>query len=188
MASQAKITPAMGAPNPADIAAAAPQATYTSGFSFVGSTVRMSAPTEEPKWSTGPYCPTDAPPLAEINAAVVDKNPSLTGKGVEARCVLSIVSAGPCQRSIAKALLSPKMNRAAVTNANQRVMSAPKRVTSADSEVIKESMRSTPNTKRFAATPPKTPMIAPTSSMRSNSNVISCRLRVMSNTSTLQSF
>ena len=49
IASQAKTTPAIGAPNPADIAAAAPQATYTSGFNFVGSTDLTSAPTEEPK-------------------------------------------------------------------------------------------------------------------------------------------
>ena len=187
IASQAKTTPAIGATNPADIAAAAPQATYTSGFNFVGSTDLTSAPTEEPKWSTGPYWPTDAPPLAEINAAVVDKNPSRTGKGVETRCVLRIVSAGPCQRSMSKARFNPKIKRAAATSAIQRVTSNPIKLALIGSDVIKASISKTPSTKRFAATPPEIPMIAPTRSMRSNSNVIPCAAELMSNTSALQS-
>ena len=32
----------------------------------------------EPKWTNGPYCPTEAPPLAEINAASVDPRPRRT--------------------------------------------------------------------------------------------------------------
>ena len=88
---------------------------------------------------------------------------------------------------MSKARFNPKIKRAAATSAIQRVTSNPIKLALIGSDVIKASISKTPSTKRFAATPPEIPMIAPTRSMRSNSNVIPCAADLMSNTSALQS-
>ena len=69
-ASWAKIMPAMGALNPAEIAAATPQAMSTSFEMFVFVSLEMRVERVAPKCTKGPYWPTDAPPPAEINAAL----------------------------------------------------------------------------------------------------------------------
>ena len=55
IASDTNTTAAIGAPNPAEIAAATPHATYISGVSRVGNKARTWAPTDAPKCRTGPY-------------------------------------------------------------------------------------------------------------------------------------
>ena len=39
-----------------------------------------------PKWTNGPYCPTDAPPPAEIRAARVEPKPALMSSSLSVRC------------------------------------------------------------------------------------------------------
>ena len=95
IASWAKIIPPIGELNPADIAAATPHPIKISFESKPGSTLFKILPIVPPRWTKGPYCPTDAPPLADTNAAKVDKKPVFGSSCSEGLCALKITSAGP---------------------------------------------------------------------------------------------
>ena len=86
MASCAKISPAMGALKPAAIAPATPHPMNTSVVSTPPVICRRKLPIVAPKCTSGPYCPTDAPPLAEMKAASVDPKPARTSSSLSARC------------------------------------------------------------------------------------------------------
>ena len=77
-ASCAKIIPAMGALNPEEIAAATPQAIKTSCLTKLRENFVIIVEIVAPKWTRGPYWPTEAPALAEINAASVEPRPTFT--------------------------------------------------------------------------------------------------------------
>ena len=65
-----------------------------------------------PKCTKGPYCPTDAPPLADTKAEKVDKNPVLGSRSCDGLCALSITSAGPWYLSIFSVLFTKIINTA----------------------------------------------------------------------------
>ena len=68
--------PASGAPNPAEIAAATPLPIIMScGILGMKLCLLINEDTVAPKCTKGPYMPTDAPPLIEINEARVDPKP-----------------------------------------------------------------------------------------------------------------
>ena len=77
MASWAKIIPANGALKPADIAAATPPPRIISVLIRSLRIALIHEPKVAPKCTNGPYCPTDAPPAAERNAARVLATPVL---------------------------------------------------------------------------------------------------------------
>ena len=68
MASCAKIIPPIGELNPAEIAAATPHPMNVSFVSKSGNRLFIILPIVPPKCTRGPYCPTEAPPLAETKA------------------------------------------------------------------------------------------------------------------------
>ena len=72
-----------------------------------------------PRCTKGPYCPTDAPPLADTKAEKVDKNPVLGSSSCDGLCALSITSAGPWYLSIFNVLLT-KIIKAAQVIKNKR--------------------------------------------------------------------
>ena len=82
----ANTTPAMGALNPAAIAPATPQPINTSVVRTPPVACRRKLPIVAPKCTSGPYCPTDAPPLAEMKAASVEPNPARTSSSLSVRC------------------------------------------------------------------------------------------------------
>ena len=65
-----------------------------------------------PRCTKGPYCPTDAPPLADTKAEKVDKNPVLGSRSCDGLCALSITSAGPWYLSIFSVLFTKIINTA----------------------------------------------------------------------------
>ena len=78
--------PASGALKPAEIAAATPQPII---ISIVMRSLRVAfsnAPKVAPKCTSGPYCPTDAPPAAEKNAASVLAMPTFTSNSLSTLC------------------------------------------------------------------------------------------------------
>ena len=77
IASCAKIMPANGAPNPAEIAPATPQPRKTSIESNSRVNFFKVVPIVAPKWTNGPYKPIDAPPDALISAVKLDRYPTL---------------------------------------------------------------------------------------------------------------
>ena len=79
--SWANIIPAKGAPNPADIAAATPLPIIISWGIFGINFCRLiNEDTVAPKCTRGPYIPTEAPPLIDINEANVDPKPPFKSK------------------------------------------------------------------------------------------------------------
>ena len=72
-ASCAKIMPARGAPNPAEMAPATPQPIKTSVDNRSLVIAFKEVPIVAPKWTSGPYNPTEEPPLALIRATKDDK-------------------------------------------------------------------------------------------------------------------
>ena len=78
IASWAKRIPAIGALKPADIAAATPHAIKMSRSSSIRLNRTIISETVAPKCTSGPYWPTEAPPLALISAARVDPIPRRT--------------------------------------------------------------------------------------------------------------
>ncbi len=86
MASWANTIPAIGAPKPAEIAPATPQPMNTSIEKIPPVTRRNRLPITPPKCTSGPYWPTEAPPLAEINAAKVEANPFLWSSWLSGIC------------------------------------------------------------------------------------------------------
>ena len=107
------MTPAKGALNPAEIAAATPHPIKISGFILNLKYFLMNRPIVEPKWTRGPYCPTDPPPLITINAARVDPKPFLVSDAAFSLCAAYIESAGPAQRVIFSHFLNPVIKSAA---------------------------------------------------------------------------
>ena len=85
-ASWAKIKPAIGALNPADIAAAVPQPMKTSVLNMFFVKNLILVPKVAPKCTSGPYWPTDAPPPALIKAAKVEKYPVLMSISLSVLC------------------------------------------------------------------------------------------------------
>ena len=65
-----------------------------------------------PRCTKGPYCPTDAPPLADTKAEKVDKNPVLESRSCDGLCALSITSAGPWYLLIFSVLFTKIINKA----------------------------------------------------------------------------
>ena len=65
--------PASGAPKPAEIAPATPHPRNTSVDSKSLVSALSEVPIVAPRWTNGPYCPTEAPPLALISATKVDR-------------------------------------------------------------------------------------------------------------------
>ena len=79
--SWANIIPARGAPNPAEIAAATPLPIIIScGILGINVWRLMKEDTVAPKWTKGPYIPTEAPPLMEMKEANVDPKPPFRSK------------------------------------------------------------------------------------------------------------
>ena len=60
-----------GGIKPAEIAAATPQPMKMSFDKSPGILLLIKFPIVPPRWTNGPYCPTDAPPLAEIKAEML---------------------------------------------------------------------------------------------------------------------
>ena len=108
-ASCAKTIPAIGALKPAAIAPATPQPMNISVLSTPPVVCRKKLPIVAPKWTSGPYWPTDAPPLAEMKAASVDPKPDLTSSSLSLRCAAWMASAGPCHRLIPNTRRTTKM-------------------------------------------------------------------------------
>ena len=75
-----------------------------------------------PKCTNGPYWPTDAPPLAEINAENVERNPVFTSNSVDGLWALKITSAGPWYRDILSDLLTRIIMMAAKNRKTNGVM------------------------------------------------------------------
>jgi len=74
--SWANIIPAIGAPKPAEIAAATPLPIIIScGILGIKDCFLINEDTVAPKCTKGPYIPTDAPPLIDMNDANVEPNP-----------------------------------------------------------------------------------------------------------------
>ena len=85
-ASCAKTIPAIGALNPAAMAPATPQPINMSVLSAPPVVCLRKLPIVAPKCTSGPYWPTDAPPLAEMKAARVDPKPDFTSSSLSLRC------------------------------------------------------------------------------------------------------
>ena len=85
MASCAKTKPAMGALKPAAMAPATPHPINTSVVRTPPVICLRKLPIVAPKCTSGPYCPTDAPPLAEMKAASVDPKPARTSSSLSVR-------------------------------------------------------------------------------------------------------
>ena len=113
MASCANTTPAIGALKPAAIAPATPHPMNTSVVSMPPVSARNALPMVAPKWTSGPYWPTDAPPPAEISAANVEPNPERISSSLSVRWAAKILSAGPCQRVMPNSLRTCRIRKAA---------------------------------------------------------------------------
>ena len=85
----------MGAPKPDEIAPATPHPMNISAVIGVMNFSLSHEPIVAPKCTIGPYCPTEAPPAAEKNAAKVLSKPALTFSSLSSRCAAYILSAGP---------------------------------------------------------------------------------------------
>ena len=109
IASCAKTIPAIGALKPAAMAPATPQPMNISVLSTPPVVCRKKLPIVAPKWTSGPYWPTDAPPLAEMKAASVDPKPDLISSSLSLRCAAWMASAGPCHRLIPNTRRTTKM-------------------------------------------------------------------------------
>ena len=66
---------------------------------FFGNKLLISAPIVAPKWTKGPYCPTEPP--AEIDRIEANEliKPDLISSGFFSECVANITSGGPCHLS-----------------------------------------------------------------------------------------
>ena len=95
MASCANIIPPIGELKPADIAAATPHPINISFDKSPPILLFIKFPIVPPKWTNGPYWPTDAPPLADTKAEKVDKKPVLVSSWLLGLWALKITSAGP---------------------------------------------------------------------------------------------
>lgn len=94
--------PPIGELKPAEIAAATP---HPISVSFVKSLVNflfIKFPIVPPRCTSGPYCPTEAPPLAETKAEKVDENPVFASSSCDGLWALSMTSAGPWYLEIFK--------------------------------------------------------------------------------------
>ena len=78
MASCAKIIPPIGELKPAEIAAATPHPINISFDKSPFILLLIKFPIVPPRCTKGPYWPTDAPPLAEMKAEKVERNPVFT--------------------------------------------------------------------------------------------------------------
>ena len=131
--------------------------------------VRMKLATDAPKCTTGPYCPTDAPALAEVKAARVDNMPTLIWKGSFGTWAERIVSAGPCHLAIPLSLFSAKMTPAAITNTSQCTEKFCHQFCSGDTGINSNRVFA-PITNPLAANAPRTPMTIPTAMISNKSN------------------
>ena len=113
MASWANIMPAIGAPKPADMAAATPHPITTSVPILILKNRFNAVLAVAPKCTNGPYWPTDALPDAEINAARVDANPVFVSNPSASWCAAYIESAGPFHFLIPNEYRTSKIKRAA---------------------------------------------------------------------------
>ena len=82
IASWAKIIPPIGELKPAEMAAATPQPMNTSFDNRPFILLLIKFPIVPPRCTKGPYWPTDAPPLAEIKAENVERNPVFMSNSV----------------------------------------------------------------------------------------------------------
>ncbi len=80
---------------PADIAAATPHPINISFDKRPPILLFIKFPIVPPRCTNGPYCPTDAPPLAEIKAEKVERKPVLRSNSEVGLWALKITSAGP---------------------------------------------------------------------------------------------
>ena len=163
IASCAKTKPAIGALKPADIAAATPQPINIPGGSLFDVKLSKNVATVAPKCTRGPYWPTEAPPLAEINAVKVDPNPFFTSIELFIWCEAKIASGGPCQRSILKIFLIIIINMAA--NKREIIGANEDERMSDDKLFLKSVINDTPFTNKFETMPRVHPTLSP---IRSN--------------------
>ncbi len=122
IASCANKIPANGALNPAEIAAATPPPKTISVEILSLKRDFIKAPRVAPKCTKGPYCPTDAPPAAEINATIVLDIPVFTSNSLSTRCAANIVSAGPCHDLIPSKFLTVVIKIAARLRVQKSMM------------------------------------------------------------------
>ena len=87
--------------------AATPQPIKTSVVRTPPVTCRRKLPIVAPKCTSGPYCPTEAPPLAEMKAASVEPNPishqAHCRCGARRKCCLPARASGKSRRACAPA-------------------------------------------------------------------------------------
>ena len=112
----------MGELKPAEIAAATPQPMKMSFDKSPGIFLLRKFPIVPPKWTNGPYCPTDAPPLAEIKAENVERNPVFVSNSVVGLWALKITSAGPWYRDMLSNLFTIIIRAAAKNRKKNGVM------------------------------------------------------------------
>ena len=122
IASWANIIPPIGELKPAEMAAATPQPMKISFDKRAGTCLFIKLPIVPPKCTNGPYWPTEAPPLAEINAENVERNPVFTSNSVDGLWALKITSAGPWYRDILSDLLTRIIMMAAKNRKTNGVM------------------------------------------------------------------
>ena len=111
--------PPIGELKPAEIAAATPHPIKMSFDNSLGTFLFMRFPIVPPRCTNGPYCPTDAPPLAEMKAENVDKKPVLASSSLVGLCALKITSAGPWYREIFNILFT---NNIVIAAKNKKAM------------------------------------------------------------------
>ena len=87
--------PPIGELKPAEIAAATPHPINISFDKSPPIFLLIKFPIVPPRCTKGPYWPTDAPPLAEINAENVERSPVFTSNSEVGLWALKITSAGP---------------------------------------------------------------------------------------------
>ena len=98
IASCANIIPPIGELKPAEIAAATPHPKMSFDNSL-GTFLFMRFPIVPPRCTNGPYCPTDAPPLAEMKAKMLIKT-SFSIQFISRTVCAQTTSAGPWYREI----------------------------------------------------------------------------------------
>lgn len=94
--SRANISPANGAPKPEEIAPATPEPTKIWYCPLVLNKFFISAPNVAPKWTSGPYCPTDPPADIDKIEEKEVKKPDFMSRGFFSEWTDNITSGGPC--------------------------------------------------------------------------------------------
>ena len=158
-ASWAKTSPAIGALKPADIAAATPHPIKMPGGNLFEVKFSKKVATVAPKWTSGPYWPTEAPPLAEINAVSVEPNPLLISIELLDLWAARIASGGPCHRVILKIFLIIIIRKAA--NKSDIIGEKDGAIKSGNKDFLKSVVSATPFINKLDTTPKVHPTLNP---------------------------